>query len=79
TRIWADGTFQVPNQALDMNLRVNLFANMGDPDSTINSLRKFITSPLPNLLVFDLSGTIQEQKLRLRYDPRKFIPILKDI
>ena len=78
TRIWADGTFQIPTQALDMDLRVNLFANIGDPDSAINSLRKFITSPLPNLLVFDLTGTVHEQKLRLRYDPRKFIPILKD-
>ncbi|CAA6690125.1 MULTISPECIES: AsmA-like C-terminal region-containing protein [unclassified Lentimonas] len=77
TRIWANGTFQIPDQALDMDLRVNLFANIGDPDSTINSLRKFITSPLPNLLVFDLTGTVQEQKIRLRYDPRKFIPILK--
>ena len=79
TRIRADGTFQIPDQALDMNLRVNLFANLGDPESTINSFRKFITSPLPNLLVFDLTGTIHEQKLRLRYDPRKFIPVIKDL
>lgn len=79
TRIWAEGTFQIPDQALNMDLRVNLFANIGDPDSTINHFRKFITSPLPNLLVFDLTGTIHEQKLRLRYDPRKFIPVIKDL
>lgn len=79
TRIWIDGTFQLPDQALDMYVRVNLFANMGAPDSTIHSLRKLITSPLPNLLVFDLSGTIQDQQIRLSYDPRKLIPVIKDL
>ncbi len=79
TKIWSEGTMHIPDQALDMDVRVNLFANIGDPDSTINTFRKLITSPLPNLLVFDLSGTIHDQKIRLRYDPRNFIPIIKDL
>jgi hypothetical protein len=78
TRIWADGTFQIPDQALDMNVRVNLFANLGTPESPINTFRKLITSPIPNLLVFDLTGTIHDQKIRSQFDPRSFIPILKD-
>lgn len=78
TKIWSQGTMNIQDQALDMDLRVNLFANMGDPDSTINSFRKLLTSPLPNLLVFDLKGTIHDQKIRLSYDPRNFIPGLKN-
>lgn len=77
TKIWAQGTMNIQDQALDMDLRVSLFANMGDPESTINSFRKLITSPIPNLLVFDLKGTIHDQKIRLSYDPRNFIPGLK--
>ena len=77
TKIWSQGTMQIQDQALDMDLRVNLFANIGDPDSTINTFRKLITSPLPNLLVFDLKGTIHDQNIRLSYDPRNFIPGLK--
>jgi hypothetical protein len=76
TRIRADGTFHIPDQALNMGVRVNLFANMGTPDSTISNLRKLITAPLPNLLVFDLTGTIHDQKIRSRFDPRNFIPLL---
>ncbi len=77
TKIWSQGTVHIPDQALNMDVRVSLFANMGNPDSAINTFRKLISSPLPNLLVFDLRGTIHDQKIRLSYDPRNFIPGLK--
>ena len=79
TKIWTEGTMRIPDQSLDMKVRVGLFANMGNPESTINSFRKLLTSPLPNLLIFDLNGTIHNQKLRLRYDPRKYIPVIRNL
>ena len=79
TKIWTAGTMHIPDQSLDMKVRVGLFANMGNPESTLNSFRKLLTSPLPNLLIFDLNGTIQNQKLRLRYDPRKYIPVIRNL
>ena len=77
TKIWSQGTMHLPDQALNMDVRVKLFENIGNPDSTINTFRKLLSSPLPNLLVFNLRGTIHDQKIRLRYDPRNFIPGLK--
>jgi hypothetical protein len=77
TKIWSQGTMHIPDQALNMNVRVKLFENIGNPDSRINTFRKLISSPLPNLLVFNLKGTIHDQEIRLSYDPRNFIPGLK--
>ncbi len=77
TKIWSQGTMHLPDQALNMDVRVKLFENTGNPESKINTFRKLISSPLPNLLVFNLKGTIHDQKLRFRYDPRNFIPGLK--
>lgn len=74
TRIWANGTFQIPDQTLNMDISVNLFANVGKADSKMHTLRKLITYPLPNLLIFNLSGTIYNQKIRSYYDPRNLIP-----
>ena len=73
TRIWADGTFQLPDQALDMNVKVSLFANVGNAKSTINAIGRAIASPLPNLLSFKLTGTIDDQKIRSKFDPRNLI------
>ncbi len=77
TKIWSQGTMRIPDQALNMDVRVKLFENLGNPDSRINTFRKLISSPLPNLLVFNLKGTIHDQEIRLSYDPRNFIPGLK--
>lgn len=74
TRILANGTFQLPNQALDMEVSVNLFANVGKSDSAIKAAGRFLTSPLPNLLSFKLTGTVDDQKIRSRFDPRNLIP-----
>ncbi|MGJ8653699.1 MAG: hypothetical protein ACSHX8_10535 [Opitutaceae bacterium] len=74
TRIKAPGTISIKEQALDMKVSVNLFANMGSPDSTIKKFGDILTSPIPNLLTFDLTGTIQDQKWRSLYDPRNLIP-----
>ena len=74
TRISATGTFQLPDQALDMDVGVSLFGNVGNPNSAINALGRVITSPLPNLLSFRVTGTIQNQRIRSRLDPRNLIP-----
>lgn len=74
TRISAEGTFQLPDQALDMDVKVSLFANVGSPDSAINAFGRAIASPLPNLLSFKLTGTVQDQKVRSKFDPRNLIP-----
>lgn len=73
TRISADGTLQLTDQALDMDVNVNLFANVGRSDSIINTAGRFLVSPLPNLLSFTLTGTVQDQKVRSRLDPRNLI------
>jgi hypothetical protein len=74
TQIKAKGTVQLEDQALDMRVRVNLFANLGNPDSPLRKLGSVISRPLKNLLEFDLTGTVQEQKLRSLFDPRNLIP-----
>ncbi len=70
TRIWADGTLQLLDLALDMDVKVSLFANSGNPDSKINAVGRIIASPLPNLLSFKLTGTLKDQKVRSKFDPR---------
>jgi hypothetical protein len=77
TRINADGNLKIKPQALDMRVQVNLFANVGAPDSPLRKFGNFLTNPLANLLEFQLTGTIQEQKWRSAYDPRKLIPNFK--
>mgnify|MGYP000864606527 CR=1 FL=1 len=75
TRIQAPGTMTLKEQSLDMRVTVNLFANLGSSDSTLKKVGNIITKPIPNLLAFDLSGTVKEQKWRSTYDPRNLIPI----
>ena len=74
TQIKAKGTMQLKDQALDMRVRVNLFANLGNPDSPLRKVTGVFSRPLKNLLEFDLSGTLQKQKLRSLFDPRNLIP-----
>jgi len=74
TKIWANGTVQLPDQKLDMDVKVSLFANSGDPDSAMNKFGQLIASPFPNLLSFKLGGTIEDQKVRSQFDPRNLIP-----
>ena len=74
TQIKAKGTLQLEDQALDMRVRVNLLANIGAPDSPLRKVGSVISRPLKNLLEFDLSGTLEKQKLRSLFDPRNLIP-----
>ncbi len=75
THISAPGTLRLDNQELDMRVSVNLFANMGAPESPIKKVSDFLKSPLPNLLEFQLTGTLKKQKWRSLYDPRNLILI----
>ena len=74
TQIKAPGTLALSDQALNMNVNVKLFGNAGKPDSNIRKIGDLITKPIPNLLQFELTGTLKDQKLRSLYDPRNLIP-----
>lgn len=76
TRIGASGSLDLLDQALDMQVTVYLFGNVGDSESTFRKLSDFITKPIPNLLQFELTGTLEEQQWRSLYDPRSFMPQL---
>ncbi|WPJ94464.1 AsmA-like C-terminal region-containing protein [Coraliomargarita algicola] len=77
TQINAPGTLRLSDQALNMRLKVSLFANSGNPDSNLRKISDLIIKPLPNLLEFELTGTLKKQKLRSLYDPRNLIPLFE--
>ena len=74
TCIWVNGTYQLPSQAIDMNVRVGLLANAGTPNSALNRFGNLIATPFPNLLVFNVTGTVHNQRIRSQFDPRNLIP-----
>lgn len=74
TQINAPGTLDLKDQSLDMRVNVSLFGNAGNPDSNLRKIGDIITKPIPNLLQFQLTGTLQKQQLRSLYDPRNLIP-----
>ena len=71
TQINTSGTLDLKDQSLHMRLAVSLF---GNADSNIRKISDLITKPVPNLLRFELTGTLKEQKIRSLYDPRNLIP-----
>ena len=73
TRIEANGTMQMEDQALDMHVTVRLFGNVGSTGNPIKQLSK-IVNPLAFLLKFHITGTLEKQKFRSVYDPRKLLP-----
>ncbi len=73
TRIEANGTMQMEDQALDMYVTVRLFGNMGSSGNPLKQLSK-IVNPLAFLLKFHVTGTLEKQKFRSVYDPRKLLP-----
>lgn len=78
TRIQATGHLTFPKQDLDMDVSINLLANIGDPDSglrIVGNILNPILKPLPNLLRFKLNGTLEDQTWRSQYDPRNLFPI----
>lgn len=76
TQIDTQGTLNLKDQSLNMRISVNLLKNARNPIHSIRKIREFITKQIPNFLEFELTGTIQKQKLRSLYDPRNLIPIL---
>jgi len=74
TQIKAPGTLDLKDQSLDMRVSVSLFGNVGDPESNFRKIGDLINKPIANLLQFELTGTLKDQKLRSFYDPRNFIP-----
>ena len=73
-QINSPGTLCLGDQALNMNVMIKLFGNAGKPNSKLNKIGDLITKPIPNLLQFELTGTLKDQKLRSLYDPRNLIP-----
>ena len=76
TQIDTPGTLCLSDQKLNMNVEVKLFGNAGNPSSKLRKIGDLITKPIPNLLQFELTGTLKDQKLRSFYDPRNLIPNL---
>jgi hypothetical protein len=74
TQIFAPGRLRLTDQSIDMRVSVSLFGNAGNPDSQLRKLGDLLAKPLPNLLQFELYGTINDQKFRSLYDPRNYIP-----
>ena len=70
------GTLCLSDQTLNMNVEVKLLGNAGKPGSKLRKIGDFITKPIPNLLQFELTGTLKNQRLRSLYDPRNLIPNL---
>lgn len=73
TRMDATGVFGLLDQSLDVRVSVYLFGNAGNPDSPLRQLQQWVSQPLPNLLEFQLSGTLEEQRWRSLYDPRNLL------
>lgn len=73
TRIDGTGTLRLPDQQLDMRVNVDLFGNLGNPDSRLRKVGNLLTSPIPTLLDFELSGTIDDPRWRSAYDPRNLL------
>ena len=76
TKIQAPGTLNLRDQTIDMRMSVFLFGNAGNPDSRLRKFGDFLKRPIPNLLEFELTGTLQDQKIRSLYDPRNLLPDL---
>ena len=76
SQIDAPGTLCLSDQTLNMNVEVKLLGNAGKPGSKLRKIGDFITKPIPNLLQFELTGTLKDQRLRSLYDPRNLIPSL---
>ena len=77
TQILAPGTLRMSTQELDMRVSISPFANLGHPQSALRRISDFVQSPIPNLLQFDLSGTLDKPRWRSLYDPRNLLPALK--
>ena len=73
TRIDATGSMELESQALDMRVAVHLFGNAAGRDNPIHRIGDRI-NPLSALLRFELRGTLEKQRWRSIFDPRKLIP-----
>lgn len=76
TQIRAPGALNIRDQSIDMRVSVFLLGNAGNPDSRLRQIGNLLKRSIPNLLEFELSGTLQEQRFQSVYDPRNLIPNL---
>ena len=74
TRIQSTGGLRLSDLSLDMRVSVSLFANANLIQSRLKNIANVITNTLPKPLIFELTGTLSDQKLRSLYDPRNLIP-----
>ena len=72
-KIEANGTLQMSDQALDLEVGVNL---IGSLNKKFNPLWRItdIINPLNYLMQFRVSGTLENQSIRSLYDPRNLLP-----
>lgn len=76
TQIQAPGTLSLRDQAINMRVSIFLFGNTGSRESRLRQIRDLIKKPIPNLLEFELTGTLENQRFRSLYDPRNLLPEL---
>lgn len=73
TQINASGSMTLEQQEIDMRVTVRLFGNTTKESNPIHRITSVI-NPLAMLLRFNVSGTLDEQKIRSTYDPRNLLP-----
>lgn len=73
TQINASGSMTLEEQELDMRVAVRLFGNSTTERNPINRITSII-NPLAMLLRFNVTGTLDAQKIRSTYDPRNLLP-----
>ncbi|MEM1223676.1 MAG: AsmA-like C-terminal region-containing protein, partial [Verrucomicrobiota bacterium] len=73
TRVTGAGTMKAKEQELDMRINVAPFGNRVPKDSTLRKVTGLV-NPIPKLLEFKLTGTLEKQRWRSLYDPRNIIP-----
>jgi hypothetical protein len=73
TRIEANGTLKLSDQALDLVVGVDLTGSLNEKFNPFKPITD-ILNPLNYLLQFRITGTLDDQTVRSLYDPRNLLP-----
>ncbi len=74
TVLEATGLYSLTDQSIDIEVATRLFGNVGEKGGPIRRITEIITAPVPLLLRVNVTGTLEDQKIRSLYDPRNFLP-----
>lgn len=73
TGIRSRGTLDLEDQSLDMHVRVDLLKNANSPIIGLDRIKNLVIQPIVHLLELKLTGTIEQQRIHLLYNPVNFI------